>query len=842
MNDAISQIRDAMRAAGLDPPDVIEPGKLHRFPGVGKSNGNTAGWCKLFDDGLGGCFGDWSSGFSENWQAKRGKPFSTAERDAFKRHVAEAQVQAEAERKARQAEAATKAAAIWDAAQPAPDDHPYLVRKRIQPHGARLHDGALLIPVHENGELHSLQFIGADGDKRFLTDGRVAECYFSIGRPDGALCIAEGYATGATIYEATGCAVAVAFNAGNLLAVARTLRAKYAALQLIVCADDDDKTLGNPGLTKAREAAQATGGLLAVPDFGTNRPDSATDFNDLHRHAGLEVVRTCVEQAVPVGSGNAATATSATSATSATDWPEPQALDREAAQHEPFPLDALPGAIGAAVREYQGYGQQPVALVASSALAVVSLAAQGLADVARDERLIGPLSLNFLVVAQSGERKTAADKALGATLGEWERERADAMRDEIKHNRAALDAWAAEQEGIKAAIKAAMRRKPDEADKLRRRLMDHALEKPAELIAPRLRYEDVNPQSLAFMLAAGHPSAALWSDEGAMVTGSHGMGKDSLLGFMAGLNRLWDGGAIHHDRKQAQSVHLEGRRLTVSLMVQPMVLRELASRGGGLTRGSGFLARFLVAAPRSTMGVRLYQEAPHGMPCLGAFHRRIRELLDSPLPMDDQGRLALPKLRLSVGAFAVWREYHDAIERELKPLGEFATVCDFAAKSAENAARIASCLHVFEGAQGAIPLETMERAAILARWYLGEALRVLDVLDEPQAWADARLLDAWLTDAGDCPIRDVLRLGPGPLRDKARRNAAIEVLTELGRARIERNGRREVLARNPVLNGNATATPATFATEESDKTGSVARVARVAVAGSQNQEIERGEL
>lgn len=528
------------------------------------------------------------------------------------------------------------------------------------------------------------------------------------------------------------------------------------------------------------------------------------------------------------------------------EWPEPQSLDREAAQSEPYPLDTLPGAIGAGVREYQAYGQQPVALVASSALAVVSLAAQGLADVARDERLTGPLSLNFLIIAQSGERKTAADKALGATLGEWERERADALRDEIKRNRAALDAWAAEQDGLKAAIKSAVRKKPDEADKLRQRLMDHALEKPAELIAPRLRYEDVNPQSLAFMLAAGHPSAALWSDEGGMVTGSHGMGKDSLLGFMAGLNRLWDGGAIHHDRKQAQSVHLEGRRLTVSLMVQPIVLRELTARGGGLTRGSGFLARYLVAAPLSTMGGRLYQEAPRGMPRLAAFHQRIRELLEASLPMDDQGRLSPALLRLSPGAFSIWRDYHDEIERELKPLGDYATVCDFAAKSAENAARIAGCLHVFEGAQGAIPFETMQRAVTLARWYLREALRVLDVLDEPQAWADARLLDAWLAEAGDSPMRDVLRLGPGPLRDKARRNAAIEVLTELGRARIGRDGRRETLTRNPALRPphrhGATATPATLATDESGKAGSVAGVAIVAVADGQNPEIERGEL
>jgi len=324
-----------------------------------------------------------------------------------------------------------------------------------------------------------------------------------------------------------------------------------------------------------------------------------------------------------------------------------------------------------------------------------------------------------------------------------------------------------------------------------------------------------------------------------MVTGSHGMGKDSLLGFMAGLNRLWDGGAIHHDRKQAQSVHLEGRRLTVSLMVQPMVLRELARRGGGLMRGSGFLARFLVAAPLSTMGVRLYREVPPGMPNLEAFHRRIRDLLESPLPLDDSRRLTPPAFRLSAGAFAVWRDYHDAIERELMPLGEYATICDFAAKSAENAARIAGCLHVFEGAQGAIQHETMRRAAALARWHLREALRMLDVLDEPQAWLDARSLDAWLAQVGDVAPRVILNSGPNHLRDKTRRNAAIEVLVDLGRARIERDGRRETLARNPALLHTA---PATSAIRKSGEAISVASVATVAVTEFQNQTIERGEL
>jgi len=83
MNDTLSQFRNAIRTASLEPPAVIDPGKLHRFPGVGKRNCNTAGWCKLFDDGLGGCFGDWSSSLSEAWQANREKPFSQPEQGSI---------------------------------------------------------------------------------------------------------------------------------------------------------------------------------------------------------------------------------------------------------------------------------------------------------------------------------------------------------------------------------------------------------------------------------------------------------------------------------------------------------------------------------------------------------------------------------------------------------------------------------------------------------------------------------------------------------------------------------------------------------------------------------------
>lgn len=271
MLDALSQFRDAIQAAGLTPPDTIEAdGKLRRFASNGK-RGDDAGWYLLHGDGIpAGGFGCWRDGLSQTWRADIGRTLTPAEEAAHRAKVEAMRRDREAEEAKRKAEAQAKAAAIWQKAEPAPENHPYLARKGIQPHGARLHKGALVIPMRAGGELHSLQFIGADGDKRFLTGGRVAGCYFSIGNPMGAaaLCIAEGFATGASIHQATGYPVAVAFNAGNLGPVAKAMREKFPDLPLILCADDDSRTEGNPGLTKASEAARLVGGLLAIPDFG----------------------------------------------------------------------------------------------------------------------------------------------------------------------------------------------------------------------------------------------------------------------------------------------------------------------------------------------------------------------------------------------------------------------------------------------------------------------------------------------------------------------------------------------------------------------------------------------
>jgi len=163
--------------------------------------------------------------------------------------------------------AAAVALKRWTAATPC-TNHDYLTHKGVHSPGAKIEGKNLLIPMRDTaGTLHSLQTIAPDGTKMFMPSGRVKGCYFSIGKPRGALIISEGLATGASIHECTGHAVAVAFNAGNLASVALALRTKYPTLKIIIAADNDDQTPGNPGMTKAKTAADAVGGVLAVPVF-----------------------------------------------------------------------------------------------------------------------------------------------------------------------------------------------------------------------------------------------------------------------------------------------------------------------------------------------------------------------------------------------------------------------------------------------------------------------------------------------------------------------------------------------------------------------------------------------
>ncbi|MFG7107862.1 PriCT-2 domain-containing protein, partial [Burkholderia pseudomallei] len=244
-------------------------------------------------------------------RAHRAKPVDPAERERQKAERAAREAAELVELIEKQQAASALAESIWSAAEPAPAGHPYLVRKRIPADALRVYrgnlsigtaacDSALVIPARDaDGTLRTLEFILTDGQKRYLPNGRKAGCFSLIGDAvSSVLLIGEGYATCATLAAATGYPVAVAFDTGNLHAVATALRGQYPDARIVVCADDDHTTNGNPGVTKARAAADAVGGAVTVPDFGPNRPAAGTDFNDLAAHLGPDAVVVAVRAAL----------------------------------------------------------------------------------------------------------------------------------------------------------------------------------------------------------------------------------------------------------------------------------------------------------------------------------------------------------------------------------------------------------------------------------------------------------------------------------------------------------------------------------------------------------------
>lgn len=259
-------------------------GTIHRFRVPDDNPGTLNGWYVLFPDGIAsGAFGSWKTGCSSNWSIR--KPGNPLEVGIIIRRIEQARHQREVEQRQRQQVAAVRSRSVWRYAVRADPYHEYLVAKGCKSHHLRQAGGVLLIPLYVGRVLVNLQRISPDGSKRFMYGGQVVGAYSPIGRLElGApLYVCEGWATGATIHEQNGAAVACAMNAGNLLRAAQRLRHAYPQSPLIIAGDDDRQTDGNPGRTAANRAAAVLGCGVVFPPWCGAEPLSLSDFNDLHQ-------------------------------------------------------------------------------------------------------------------------------------------------------------------------------------------------------------------------------------------------------------------------------------------------------------------------------------------------------------------------------------------------------------------------------------------------------------------------------------------------------------------------------------------------------------------------------
>ncbi len=480
------------------------------------------------------------------------------------------------------------------------------------------------------------------------------------------------------------------------------------------------------------------------------------------------------------------------------EWPEPEPLNAPD-EPIPYPLEALPSGIREAVDEVLSFTQAPPAMVAVCALSALSLAGQGLADVKRDERLEGPTGLFFLILAESGERKSTVDRFFTESFSEKERIEKEKSAPVIKEYNAGLAAWNAEKLGIIAKIQELVRKEADTRD-WKSRLGEIEKSKPIDPKVMRLLYQDATPEALAWGLAHHWPSGGMISSEGGIVLGGHAMGKDSIVRNLALLNQLWDGTPVHVDRKTGPSYTLRGCRLTVGLATQPETLITFLECSKGLARGTGFMSRFLMTWPESTQGTRFYKEAPKEWKALTRFHRRLSELLDATPEADGENGLTPKMLTFDREGQAAWIRVYDEIERDLGKDGDLVELRDIASKAADNIARIAALFSVYDGRE-LINMEDVERASIIVSWHLYEARRIFRTLAASPEMILAGKLDAWLLDRrkSEFSKSEIQKNGPSRLRKKDELDPSLHILAEKGRIRVKKKGHSEVILINPAL-------------------------------------------
>lgn len=250
---------------------IIADGQLHRIRISGHKRGTLNGAYVLHLDGTpAGYFEDFSTGQRFNWKLPGSEPKPPDPEERKRIEAAKADRQTKRQRE--QTAAAQKAAYIWSKAALAQSSHPYLTNKKINPHGAKQAiSSALILPLYDQDKhLVNLQFIHTDGNKRFLKNGQKKGCLWWLGKLSKTILIAEGFATAATLFESTGHLTVIAYDAGNLEAVAKIIRQRQPQAKIIICADND---ASGTGQAKANQAALAVDALVALPP-------TQGDFND----------------------------------------------------------------------------------------------------------------------------------------------------------------------------------------------------------------------------------------------------------------------------------------------------------------------------------------------------------------------------------------------------------------------------------------------------------------------------------------------------------------------------------------------------------------------------------
>jgi hypothetical protein len=391
---------------------------------------------------------------------------------------------------------------------------------------------------------------------------------------------------------------------------------------------------------------------------------------------------------------------------------------------------------------------------------------------------VRPLSNYFATVGVTGERKSAVD--MEAT---WPVRKREAKLREL-YGPARLDYENAKDAWDKARKVAMDSAKGDQA-KIKAAL-DRLGPPPDEPLLPRLTCGEPTIEGLVKVFAKGWPSLGIFSDEGGMFIGGHGMTPDAKLRTASTLSKLWDGSPIDRVRSGDGAAILPGRRLAMHLMVQPNVAALFLA--DGLLAEQGLLSRVLGSSPESTIGARCWHEASADSDlAIKTYGRRLLDILEMPLPLVERKRneLAPREISLSTDARASWIAFHDHIEVQMGEGEPLWPIRGLANKLPEIVGRLAGVLALVDHIETTmeIGVAEIERGIALAEHYAAEALRLFAASQADAELTKAQELLRWLImewEGDVVGLPEIYQRGPNFVRDMKTARALIGLLENHG--------------------------------------------------------------
>lgn len=404
-----------------------------------------------------------------------------------------------------------------------------------------------------------------------------------------------------------------------------------------------------------------------------------------------------------------------------------------------YPVHELFAAVRDAIWEVQDQVQAPDALVAGSFLTAMSVACQGNVDVVLPTGMERPCSLYLAMFGQSGERKTTIDNLVCASIYEHDKRCTSANVDALAQYEATMRMWQAADAALQRKLNKALQEGTD-LEQYRDELVAHARLQPRKPVPKRIIHQNITERPFLEALHGDGKSIAILSDEGKIVLKGGAMARPGIL------NKGWDGAATLTLDRADGHVHATNPRVTISFMVQEEVFEGFWNKRGRTARGSGQMARYLVAWPESTVGFRRMTLEEHTWIHLPSFHDRVTELLVMADKRLERGETRA-KLEFSKEAKELWVDSQNWIEIQMRPGNIYSGIKDFASKALEIAGRIAAILHYFGDLKDPISRDTLQRALHIAWWHLNEFNRLFgDANCVPQLDRDVHYLIQHLFD------------------------------------------------------------------------------------------------